>query len=91
MAPEPLDFWGLFVTDDDFDTMVSETNRYATQFLAKNGPTLKRNTRFSKWVPTTKAEMKRFMAMMIAMGVVVQLDVSEYLSKPTVPHGDQIL
>ena len=34
-VPTPLDFFSLFLTDDDFLTMANETNRYAKQYLEK--------------------------------------------------------
>ena len=74
--PTPLDFFSLFLTDDDFLTVANETYRYAKQYLEKN--TLKSHSRFHKWTETTPEEMKVFLAMTIAMGLVVQLDLSEY-------------
>ena len=55
-----------------------ETNRYAHQFFEEKAHTLKPNSRFHKWVETTLSEMKVFIAMIVAMGLVVQLDLSEY-------------
>ena len=74
--PTPLDFFELFVTDEDYLTMCKETNRYASQFLAKAA--LKPHSRFAKWVDCMPEEIKVFLAMTIAMGLVVQLDLSEY-------------
>ena len=74
--PTPLDFFQLFVTDEDYLTMCKETNRYASQFLAKAA--LKPHSRFTKWVDCTPEEIKVFLAMTIAMGLIVQLDLSEY-------------
>ncbi|XP_062611305.1 piggyBac transposable element-derived protein 5-like [Saccostrea cucullata] len=74
----PLDFFNLFIKDDDFQTMADETNRYAEQYLQRNEGNLKPSSRFRNWVKTTLDEMKVFIAMTIAMGLVVQLDISEY-------------
>ena len=74
--PTPLDFFQLFVRDEDILTMCKETNRYASQFLAEAA--LKPHSRFAKWVDCTPEEIKVFLAMTIAMGLVVQLDLSEY-------------
>lgn len=75
----PLDYFNLFVNDNDFEQMASETNRYASQYFAKN-PLLGRNSRFRKWVDTTAAEIKRFLALIFAMGLISQSDINEYWS-----------
>ena len=76
--PSVLDFWSLYVTDRDFETMAIETNRYASEYLENNAANIKPYSRFKKWVDTTVSEMKVFIAMVIGMGLVVQLDISEY-------------
>ena len=77
-SPTALDFWSLFITDTDFDTIARETNRYAAEYLQTNAANIKANSRFNKWVDTTASEMKIFIGMTIAMGLVVLLDISEY-------------
>ena len=78
VTASPLDTFNHFITEDDFQTMSDETNRYAHQFFEEKPHTLKLNSRFHKWVETTLSEMKVFIAMIVAMGLVVQLDLSEY-------------
>ena len=79
VTASPLDTFNHFITEDDFQTnMADETNRCAHQFLEEQAHTLKPNSRFHKWVETTLSEMKVFIAMIVAMGLVVQLDLSEY-------------
>ena len=34
-STNPMDFFNLFLTDDLLDVLVTETNRYATQFLSQ--------------------------------------------------------
>jgi hypothetical protein len=41
---------------------------------------LSRCSRFRKWVSTTAAEMKRYLALIFAMGLVSQSDINEYWS-----------
>ena len=72
----PIDYFEIYVTDDDIQDMVHQTNLYAAQQLQQKQ--LKENSRFKKWVDTTINEMPRFLAMLIAMTLVVQLDISEY-------------
>ena len=73
---EPVDFFNLFLSQEDYETMADETNRYAEDYLATH--TLKPSSRFRQWKPTTWEEMKVFTVMTVAMGLVVQLDFSEY-------------
>ena len=79
--PEPIDYFGLFFKQADFETIAHETNRYADSFMERNGATLKPCSRFKKWTDATKTtwqEMKVFLAMLIAMGLTTQLAFSEY-------------
>jgi hypothetical protein len=74
------DYFNIFVDSEDFEDMVTETNRYAEQYFQKN-PNLSRCSRFRKWVSTTAAEMKRYFALIFAMGIVSQSDkINEYWS-----------
>jgi hypothetical protein len=66
------------MTDDHFQTMADETNRYADDYLQRNAGNLKWTSHFRNWVDTTMAEMKVFLGLIIAMGLEVQLEVSEY-------------
>lgn len=72
----PLNFFEIFLTDDDLQDIVHQTNLYAKQQL--DSKTLTVHSRFSKWVDTTIQEMRRFLALLIAMGLVSQLDLGEY-------------
>ncbi|XP_062604100.1 piggyBac transposable element-derived protein 4-like [Saccostrea cucullata] len=73
----PLEFFELFVDDNDYENISQETNKYANQFL-NSGMPLKEKSRFHKWIDTTGLEFKKFLALIIAMGLVCQIDVSEY-------------
>ena len=72
----PIEIFELFLENDDFEQIANETNKYAAQFL--EGKTLKDKSRFQKWRETTVTEMKKFFALVIAMGLLTQMDVSEY-------------
>ena len=53
--------------------------RYADEyFRVKPMASLPKHSRFRKWVPTCAAEMQKFIGMIFAMGLVVQLSVTEY-------------
>ena len=76
--PKPIDFFSLFVTDEDFEEMAKQTNLYAKQKIGP-GP-LSRRSRFRKWKPTTADEMKNFLAILIGQGCSKQVDVKTYWS-----------
>ena len=79
--------------------ILRETNRYAEHCVQKN-PNLSRCSRFRMWVSTTAAEMKRYLALIFAMGLVSQSDINEYWSTdpvtstpffPATMSGDRFL
>jgi hypothetical protein len=72
------DYFNIFVDSEDLEEMATETN-VAEQYFQKN-PNLSRCSRFRKWVSTTAAEMKRYLALIFAMGLVSQSDINEYWS-----------
>jgi hypothetical protein len=73
-----LDYFKLLMTDDVFRCMSEETNRYAGQYLATHA--LKPHSRFQQWTDTTPGEMRVFIGLIIAMGLVKQPAVSDYWS-----------
>lgn len=75
-SPSVLDFFFLFVSVDVILMIVDETNRYARQYLET--AVLRPTSRMRKWVEVTLAEMKVFLALNLAMGLVTQKDVAEY-------------
>ena len=75
----PIDMFELFVTDQVLDFIVQKTNRFASQELASK--TMTRNSRLSKWSATDKAEMKKFLGIIILMGIKPLPEISLYWSK----------
>ena len=72
-----IDYFSLFFIKQTLRRL-QKKNRYANTFLEKNRGTLKEKSRFRKWTHTTWQEMKVFVAMLITMGLMVQLAFSEY-------------
>ena len=60
----PVDFILLFLTNKFWNLAVTETNRYAQQYLDFHGPNsanpLKLKSRFQNWKPVTITETKAF-------------------------------
>src|SRR6218665_599821 len=70
----PVEFFKCFVTDEVVDLLVSETNRFADQFLAS--ATLTPKSRSRSWVPTDSTEMHKFLGLVLMMGMNYRLTVS---------------
>ncbi|XP_069108218.1 piggyBac transposable element-derived protein 4-like, partial [Argopecten irradians] len=74
-----LDYFECIITDNIIQKIVVETNRYAATY-SETHPDLPSHSRYRKWTDTTLGEMKAFIAMTIAMGLVQQLDIQDYWS-----------
>ena len=76
-----LDYFQLIVTDDILDAVVKETNRYAEQFFLASGA-LSRHSRANQWKPLTLPELKTFLGLTLATGLLSKRGhISEYWSK----------
>ena len=74
----PIDVYNALVTDDIVQLMVTETNRYAEQFLqAKH---LKPKSRMHRWHATDATEMKKFLGILYTMGIVKKPFIENYWS-----------
>ena len=74
-----LDFLELYLTDDFYDLIVRETNRFAAQYIASNPD--KADSRYvGLWTDTTKEELKIFFAVVIMMGIIHKPNINSYWS-----------
>lgn len=71
-------YFSLFFPENLYEIMATETNRYAADYLEKNAANIKQFSRYRKWKDTTADEMKLFVGITFAMGIINQLDISEY-------------
>ncbi|CAK9820225.1 PiggyBac transposable element-derived protein 4 [Anthophora quadrimaculata] len=69
----------LFLGDDLFELLVTETNRYRSQVANKY-----KEYKPVKWVDVTVKEMKKFLGLIILMGQVPKGDIYDYWS--TLPY-----
>lgn len=74
-----MEAFGLFVDEEVIQLLVHETNRYAEQQL--NSVHVTRGSRKKKWVPTNDREMKKFLGIMLWMGLVKAGLLEDYWSK----------
>ncbi|XP_041421552.1 piggyBac transposable element-derived protein 4-like [Xenopus laevis] len=79
---EPINFFHLFLTEAILQDMVQYTNVYAEQYLAQNP--LPRYARAQAWHPTDIAEMKRFVGLTLAMGLIKVNSLESYWDTTTV-------
>ena len=70
----------LYFSDDLIDMIVTETNRYAVQMTQKFGGQALPHSRYARWRPTTRPEMKAFLALLLLMGVSKRSSYALYWS-----------
>ncbi|XP_070573801.1 piggyBac transposable element-derived protein 4-like [Ptychodera flava] len=78
----PLDFFKLFFSDADYENIAEETNRYAASRISvlEDRGLLATYSRFRKWENGNKADIKVFLALCTAMGLVEKRDLETYWS-----------
>lgn len=76
----PVDFYSLFVTDDVFQQIVHNTNRYAIHNIT-NMPEATRGARINQWSPTNIEEIKKMFGLILFMGLVKLPRLAHYWSK----------
>lgn len=79
-----IDYLRLFLTDPDFENMSTETNRYFSQNYDHNN--LSKYARLRNWQNTTPGEMKKWMGLIIATGLVDKPFLEKYWSTDSIIH-----
>lgn len=72
----PMDILSLFLTDEFWNFITDETNRYAGQVIASMD--MKPRSRFLEWYDVSVSEMKAFLALHFAMGLVEKAEIEDY-------------
>ena len=75
----PIDIFELFITDEVVDCIVAETNRYASQVI--DSQTVTKKSRLNAWRPTDRAEMRKFLGIVMLIGIFPLPKISLYWSK----------
>ena len=78
----PINYLNLFIDDHMYDEMALETNRYANQCLQDRE--LPPKSCFRRWTPTCRMEIKAFLGLILAMGLVSLLSIRDYWSMDAV-------
>jgi hypothetical protein len=84
----PVDYFDYSTTDQEnnlnlIDKLVTETNRYAEQSIQQP---ISAHSRMNNWVPTDRSEMRAFIGVMMAMGLLKKPTIESYWNK-----GDSFL
>lgn len=84
----PVDYFDYFTTDQEnnlnlIDKLVTETNLYAEQSIQQP---ISAHSRMNNWVPTDRSEMRAFIGVMMAMGLLKKPTIESYWNK-----GDSFL
>ncbi|KAL4154119.1 hypothetical protein QTP88_001952 [Uroleucon formosanum] len=75
----PWEFLSLFLDNEVFNLIVTETNRYAGQLLSTP---LRRHSRLNAWKETNAAEIKQFLGIIITIGLkkgIYSSKISKYM------------
>ena len=79
--PTPEDYFKLYITEENIDCMVTQTNLYATQFLENEQDNLREHSLVYQRKPTDRAEMVTMLAVLILMGIIHKPRLIMYWSK----------
>ncbi|CAH2086354.1 unnamed protein product [Euphydryas editha] len=90
-AKTPTDYYKLLVTDEIIHKMVNETNNYAYNYIDSSRSRMKPKSRLKAWVPTDSEEMKRFLGVLMAMGLVKVPHINDYWSKKSIYKNEYIM
>lgn len=77
--PSPQDIFLHFIPEEFWEYVATETNRYALQTISSSEPCIK--SRCKEWIPTNSNEMKKFVGIIICMGLVPCPNIVLYWSK----------
>ena len=78
--PTVLDFVELYLTQEMFTLLITESNRFAKQYISSVDETVRNNTYVGKWEPVTVPEMKKFIGLTMLMGIVYKPTIHMYWS-----------
>ena len=76
----PMEYFDKYFDEEVIDHLVTETNRFASQFLDENAETLSPKSRVNKWYDTDASEMKVFIGLLILQGIDSKLENAMYFT-----------
>ena len=75
----PVNYMELFFNEDLISHLVIQTNLYATQYIDSH-PNLPQFSRVRQWVPVDAEEIKKFLGLVLLMGIVKLPSIELYWS-----------
>ena len=79
LADIPIALFRQFFDDKIIGLLVSETNKYAEQFLASHQ--LRRSARMRRWTDVKRNEKKKFWGIILATGLIQLPKMEDYWKK----------
>ena len=76
----PLEYFEKYFDDELIEYLVTETNRFANDYLDENLETLSPKARANQWYDMSVNEMKVFIGLLILQGIDSKLDNTMYFS-----------
>ena len=77
--PKPQVFFELLLDENIVEFMVERTNAYAKKVIDET--TMRRSSRFKAWKDTCDEEMRKFLGLLLHMGVINMPKIADYWSK----------
>ena len=77
--PKVMEFFNLYLTNEIFQLIVDEMNRFADQYFDEH-PESVNSTYLQEWEPVTLLEIKIFVALVILMGIAHKPSIPMYWS-----------
>lgn len=74
----PVDYFNLLVTDDFYNLIVTETNKYAEQVFLESGL---EQARITQWKPLIKEELRVFIGLFLHTGTIIINRMQDYWKK----------
>lgn len=74
-----IDVFEQFIDEEIINVMVLETNKYAQQYISTHR--LRRTSRMNRWCDVTEEEMKKFLGVILATGLIRLPNVEDYWKK----------
>ena len=76
----PVEFFEKYFDDEVIDFLVTETNRFANDFIDNYIETLPPHSRVHKWYDTCASEMRVFIGLLMLQAIDSKVDTSMYFS-----------
>uniref|UniRef100_A0A1B6H1M9 PiggyBac transposable element-derived protein domain-containing protein n=1 Tax=Cuerna arida TaxID=1464854 RepID=A0A1B6H1M9_9HEMI len=83
---KPIEYFFLFFTIHILTKFVSETNRYATQYIATHAHRFSPHSRARQWRSVTLGEMRAFIAVIMNMGLNRKPNLQSYWATSDSQH-----